>query len=196
MRKNRVGAVDGLLWQLMMVGLVVFALYVWRDPGLLRSNGIGQKMASWQVQPLTGATHGHSSEELAGQVVLLNFWGTWCGPCRQEFPHIAQLSRRFSQIPNVAIVAVSCGPGNDGDIESLRMRTQAYLNETGAKLPTYADCGGSARASVPGMRGYPCTVVLDGDGVIRGMWSGYRPGCEVEMEQLIADLLCSRSKNN
>lgn len=113
-----------------------------------------------------------------------------------ELPHIAKLSQRFSRIPNVAIIAVSCGGGGDHDIESLRKNTQDYLKQSGTHLATYADRGAAARKCVPGMRGYPCTLVLDGDGVIRGMWSGYRPGCEAEMEKLIADLLCSGAKNN
>jgi len=196
-RKTRAGGIDDLFWQVLTFGLLMFGLVIWYGPSIFKSSAaIGHKMEPWQVQPLTGTTYGFSSEEAAGQVVLLNFWGTWCGPCRMELPHIAALYRRFSKIPNVAIIAVSCGGGGDRDLEALRKNTQDYLKQSGNRLPTYADRGGAARKCVPGMRGYPCTVVLDGDGVIRGMWSGYRPGCETEMEKLITDLLCSGAKNH
>jgi cytochrome c biogenesis protein CcmG/thiol:disulfide interchange protein DsbE len=160
--------------------------------GALSGPAVGSSLGNWKLQPLTAGSRPLSSDELEGQVVLLNFWGTWCGPCRAEFPHLAELAHRLAKVPDFTLVAVSCG-GQDSDVTSLRQNTTAFLVKGGFTLPTYCDPGAATRSRVPGMRGYPCTLVLDRQGVIRGMWSGYGAGYEVQMEQLVNQLLRNTS---
>jgi cytochrome c-type biogenesis protein len=147
--------------------------------------------------PLTEASdnpgHDVSLGDLRGKVVLLNFWGTWCPPCREEFPHIVELYHKWGRSQGVAVLAVSCSGGNDsGDLKPLREETAAFIEQKKADLPIYLDPGGQTRRAVAaavGFRGYPTTLVLDRSGKIRGTWVGYSHGTELQMDQLIQQLV-------
>ncbi len=157
--------------------------------------GVGEKLLGWQLQPLTGDSRPLSPLDTQGHVVLMNFWGTWCPPCREEFPHIAELAHHFSKNPEFVLAAVSCGgDGNDSRLEPLRDETAQFLARVKSDLPTYADQDAITRQKLTDLiqfDGYPTTVVLDREGTIRGVWVGYEPGTEKQMEGLVDELLRS-----
>lgn len=158
---------------------------------------VGQAMESLDLAPLIGDTAPITLERLRGEVVLINFWGTWCGPCLIEFPHLVKLNDRLKGDPRFRFVPVSCGPGGaDVDPDQLRAETEAYLAKLDADLNVYSDPGAGARLSLVKSAklsgfGYPTTVLIDRDGTIRGLWEGYAPGVEAEMEKVIRALLKS-----
>ncbi|HUG67825.1 MAG TPA: TlpA disulfide reductase family protein [Pirellulaceae bacterium] len=159
--------------------------------------GVGRAMESLDLAPLIGETAPITLESLRGEVVLINFWGTWCGYCLMEFPHLVELNDRLKGDTRFRFVPVSCGPGGaDVDSDQLRAETEAYLAKLETDLDVYSDPGAGARLSlVKSARlsgfGYPTTVLIDRDGTIRGLWEGYGPGVEAEMEQVIRALLKS-----
>ena len=132
--------------------------------------------------------------DLQDHVVLLNFWGTWCRPCRDELPHIAELRQRFAGQEAFRLVAISYPPlGQGDDLQSLREETAALLKRLNLDLPTYWDPDNETRTAVDqlipdavheisGVSLFPLTVLLDRQGVIRAVWVGYRPGVETEIE--------------
>ncbi|NMC21609.1 MAG: TlpA family protein disulfide reductase [Thermogutta sp.] len=153
---------------------------------------VGKTLSTIALEPLTGGAKPVREEDLQGKVVLLNFWGTWCPPCREEFPHLAALAERYGSRPEFRFLSVSCGGGSSEDAEELRRETEAFLEEHGATLRTYHDPGAVTRQSVhdaAGFQGYPTTVLLDSERVIRGMWVGYYPGVEKEIDRAVAKLL-------
>ncbi len=154
------------------------------------------RTALLKLEPLTGAAAPLDDEDVNNRVLLINFWGTWCPPCLDELPHIAELERKYRHDPRVRVLAVSCaaglGPGMGEDIEKLKEETEATLADRKLDLPTYADPRHSVRTAVDavaGFEGYPTTLILDRQGVIRGMWVGYTPGAERQMQRLIEQLL-------
>lgn len=94
-----------------------------------------------------------------GQVVLVNFWATWCAPCRQEMPDIQQ---RFEE-GNFAVLAVNFN--EDPELVS------AFVDELGLSFPVLLDPG-AAIQKVYQVRGYPTSFFIDEEGVIRIMHLG------------------------
>jgi thiol-disulfide isomerase/thioredoxin len=95
--------------------------------------------------------------DLKGKVVLLNFWATWCPPCREEIPSMMKLNSTMAGKP-FQMVAVSIDEGGVPAIE-------AFFKETGFILPVYTDPDGKA-ASIYGVTGVPETFVIDKKGIL------------------------------
>lgn len=103
-------------------------------------------------------------ENLRGEFVFLNFWATWCPPCREEMPAMEAMSREFSQLP-FTILAMS--------VQEDRDTVQRYVDEFGFTFPIGLDPTGRV-ASHYGVRGLPTTYFIDSDGVVLGMLIGIR----------------------
>lgn len=191
-------------WMLLALGAGTLAIVLTANPSLplpTRNDGpshpaVGKRLNSLSLRPLTFAGDSLTLDELAGKVVVLNFWGTWCPPCRAELPHVAELAHRYQDSERCRVLAVSCGasgPDPASELPELHLETRQLLDDTHLELPAYADPDGrTRRALVQAAQlndfGYPTTVVFDGQGVIRGLWTGYAPGLEKEIESLVASL--------
>jgi cytochrome c biogenesis protein CcmG, thiol:disulfide interchange protein DsbE len=176
----------------------VLAVVLWlpspagRSPALHRA-GVGKSVASLDLRPLNFKGEPLRLEGLSGRVVVLNFWGTWCPPCQQELPHIVALASQYEGDQAVSVVPVSCGQGTDpaAALPGLKKETEDLLARRGFSLRCYADPEQRSRESVfklTGQAAYPTTVVLDGEGVVRGVWVGFDPGDEREVAGLVAEL--------
>lgn len=94
---------------------------------------------------------------LKGKVVLLNFWATWCPPCREEIPSMMKLNKAMTGRP-FQMVAVSVDEGGKPAIES-------FFKESGFQLPTYLDQDGKA-AKAYGLTGVPESFIISKQGVV------------------------------
>lgn len=95
--------------------------------------------------------------DLKGKVVLLNFWATWCPPCREEIPSMMKLNKFMAGKP-FQMVAVSIDEGGKEVIDS-------FFKETGFSLPTYQDASGASSKSY-GVTGVPESFIIDKQGVL------------------------------
>ena len=95
---------------------------------------------------------------LKGKVVLLNFWATWCPPCREEVPSMVKLNAAMENKP-FRMLAVSIDEGGEKAVE-------AYFSESGNTLPALLDPG-RAVGKIYGITGVPETFIIDMQGVIR-----------------------------
>ncbi len=190
------------LFVILIVGMFAIGVaLLWRSQSVPQDGevhrGVGQAMGPFELIPLVGADAPLTLDDLRGKVVLINFWGTWCGPCMLEFPHLVEMNEHLKTVDGFRFVAISCGQaGPDLETEPLQAATEAYLRRSNFELDVYSDRGAGARlglmkaAQLPGF-GFPTTVLLDREGIIRGLWQGYRPNVEAEMEEAILDLLKS-----
>jgi thiol-disulfide isomerase/thioredoxin len=96
--------------------------------------------------------------ELRGKVVLLNFWATWCPPCREEVPSLARLANAMSN-SNFQMVTVAI------DKEG-RKAVDDYFQHAGVRLTTLLDPTGTVGKSY-GITGVPETFIIDKHGFIR-----------------------------
>ncbi len=95
-------------------------------------------------------------EPFKGKVVVLDYWATWCAPCRVEFPHLDQLQGRLAD-KGLAVVAVSLDRGGKPLVD--RFYDEMHV----AHLGKYLDPA-SAGATALGLRGLPTTLVIDRQG--------------------------------
>ncbi|HEV7913269.1 MAG TPA: TlpA disulfide reductase family protein [Albitalea sp.] len=118
-------------------------------------------------------------QEQRGRVVLVNFWATWCGPCRQEMPHLNKLYDKYR-----ASGFVLLGVNVDDDAR----KAADLAAKLGLKFPVLLDT--DKRVSrVYDMSAMPATVLIDRDGRVRHLHRGYRDGYENTYDMQIRDLL-------
>jgi thiol-disulfide isomerase/thioredoxin len=149
-------------------------------------------LVNLDLSPLLNGGEPLTLQSLEGRVALVNLWGTWCGPCRREFPQLQKLEQQFSKEPDFKFVSVSCGNEVPEHLEDLRRLTEAYAREMGATFPIYFDSQLATRKSIFNASFstmMPTTIVLDRTGKVRGIWTGYAPGDERVMESLVRELL-------
>lgn len=167
--------------------------------GSLRSKpgkhpAVGKKFFRYQLRPLAGAEQPLASGDLDGKVTLINNWGPWCGPCRAEFPELLQLLGRYESNDEFQFVSISWSNGDS--LAQHQFDTKQFLETFQASIPVYLDVDGTFRNSFQFAAGemvFPSTVVLDREGVIRGLWMGYEPGITDEMSQLLGELLAEKN---
>jgi len=162
-------------------------------PGPEQHAGVGSRLEYLELQPLTGDASVISLPDLLGRVTMVNFWGTWCPPCRDELPHLAELRKRYAGHKAFRLLPISYPPnGQSGDLQSLREETTSLLKRLNLDLPTYWDPNEETVIMLDrliGFGGFPTTILLDRHRAIRAVWVGYRPGVETEMERHIGMLL-------
>ncbi len=127
---------------------------------------------------------------LKGSVVVLDFWATWCGPCRAAMPRMAELGRWAKEhgIP-VEVVAINTSEQSQ-DLETRRRRLGEFLPEQGWNLEGLRialDLDGAVARSY-GVRGLPTTVIIDAAGRIVTVRTGFGPGSEEAIRELLLDL--------
>ena len=119
-----------------------------------------------------------SLSQYAGKVVVVDFWATWCAPCRESFPAYQRIAEKFGSKATVIGISVDEDPAG----------IPKFASETGAKFPLAWDDGQITSKSYqpPTM---PTCFVIDANGVVRFVHSGFRAGEEQAIESEIDSLL-------
>lgn len=155
---------------------------------------IGQRITKMDLKPLVYSEQSFTQENLAGKVTVLHFWGTWCPPCREEFPEFVKVAGEYADNDQVQFVSISSSQGPEYDLRELAETTEQFLKRYGATVPTYADPVGLTRVQIAmlmpdGSLPYPSTFVVDRNGAIAGVWIGFTPSGMREVSQRVQKLL-------
>jgi len=117
--------------------------------------------------------------EYRGDVVMINFWATWCGPCRQEMPLLDELYSRYQRV-GFNLLGVN--------IDDDSRRAMQMIEELGVTFPVLFD----ARKEVSKLyevEAMPVTVLVDRNGDVRYVHHGYKPGYEDKYLDQVRSLL-------
>lgn len=117
--------------------------------------------------------------EYRGQVVMINFWATWCAPCRQELPH---LNRLYDQYRKAGFVLLGV------NVDDNAKAAQDMVSHLQVRFPVLYDTAKqvSKRYDVDAM---PMTLIVDRGGKLRYLHRGYRAGVERDYEAKIREIL-------
>lgn len=112
----------------------------------------------------------HSLADYAGKTIFLNFWATWCPPCRAEMPEIQQLYENYSREGEDALIVLGVAwPGVGG--EKTAEDIAAFLEDNGYTYPVLMDTEGGLFNGY-GITAFPTTFMIDRDGNVFGYLTG------------------------
>jgi len=114
-----------------------------------------------------------------GQVVMINFWASWCGPCRQEMPLLESIYKKYNKL-GFTLLGVNVEPDSKA--------AEDWLKATPVSFPILFDKD-SKVSKLYDVAGMPSTVIIDRSGKVRVLHRGYKPGDENEYLDSIRTLV-------
>ncbi|MFA7553034.1 MAG: TlpA disulfide reductase family protein [Spongiibacteraceae bacterium] len=117
--------------------------------------------------------------EYQGQVVLINFWASWCGPCRQEMPLLEEIQQKYAKL-GVTVLGIN--------VDKDPSKADKILRETQVSFPILYDSEGEV-SKLFKVKAMPTTFILDREGTIRFSHMGFKPGYEDQYAANIKTLI-------
>ena len=157
--------------------VIALVLSVFAASSLASSGLEGQQAPDFALKSSTGENLRLS--EYRGDVVMINFWATWCGPCRQEMPLLDELYGRYQRV-GFNLLGVN--------IDDDSRRAMQMIDELGVSFPVLFDSRKEV-SELYDVEAMPVTVLVDREGTIRYIHHGYKPGYEEKYLDQIRSLL-------
>ena len=157
--------------------IILLVLSIFMGSSLASSGLTGQTAPDCVLKSSTGENLRLS--EYRGDVVMINFWATWCGPCRQEMPLLDELYGRYQRV-GFSLLGVN--------IDDDSRRAMAMVKELGVRFPVLFDEEKKV-SKLYEVEAMPLTILLDREGTVRHIHYGYKPGYEQKYLNEIRSLL-------
>lgn len=141
------------------------------------SERISGKAANFTLKSRTGKNIKLS--ELRGQVVMLNFWASWCGPCRKEMPLLEKIHKKYKRL-GFTLLGVN--------VEQDSKAAKRYLKNVKVSFPILFD-NTNKTSKLYNVSAMPTTILIDRNGNKRFLHKGYKPGYENDYKKQIKKLL-------
>ncbi|MBQ8178487.1 MAG: TlpA family protein disulfide reductase [Clostridia bacterium] len=133
------------------------------DPDLKVGNKVGNLAPTYEMRNVFGSGT-TNIEDLRGQVVVINFWGTWCGPCKAELPYFDQLATEYDGSVKVIAVHTSLtAPEAPDYLTTYYPNTKMLTTYDDENVETSVD---KYYKQLGGRDTYPMTIIVDKNGVI------------------------------
>jgi len=146
--------------------LLLVSLVLGWQANLVWAVGLDQAAPDFTLRSLSGENL--RLQEYRGKVVLINFWASWCGPCRQEMPILDRIHTRYEPAGFTVL-----GVNVEGELDKARK----IANRLDVSFPLLFDAGQQVSEDYA-LESMPYTVLVDRDGKIRYIHLGYKPGDE------------------
>jgi peroxiredoxin len=117
--------------------------------------------------------------EQTGNVVLLNFWASWCGPCRKEMPLLNDLHNKYKAL-GFSVIGVN--------VEQDSSMAKSFISSYPVDFPILLDVSNKA-SKLYGVSAMPTTVIIDRNGMVRHLHKGYQAGDENAYKKMVRKLL-------
>ncbi len=117
--------------------------------------------------------------EYRGKVVLLNFWASWCGPCRQEMPLLQKIHKKYSSL-GFAVMGVN--------VEEDNTKAKGIVKKNKLTFPILFDSQNQV-SQLYKVDAMPSTVIIDRSGRVRYIHKGYKPGDEKAYKKWVKKLV-------
>jgi len=121
---------------------------------------------------------------LKGNVVVMSFWATWCGPCKEEMPHLQKMLDERKD-DGLRILSISTDDARSAS------KVKPFIKKNGYGFTVLLDKDSSVIGTYNPSKTLPYTVVVDREGNVAMVHSGYNPGDEKELKRVVDELLGS-----
>lgn len=148
--------------------------------GAVAATAVGANAPDFTLKTLNGPNL--RLQEQRGKVVLVNFWATWCGPCRKEMPHLNRIAAKYKSAGLVLL-----GVNVDDDVR----KAAEVAEKLNVNFPVLLDTDKSV-SKLYDLNAMPSTMVIDRSGKVRFLHRGYQDGYEDTYDQQIRELLKER----
>ena len=152
---------------------------------LALSTPLASALEAGQAVPdisLPGATVAPRLSDLKGKVVYLDFWASWCGPCKQSFPFMNELQSRFGA-DGFEVVAVN--------LDAKRGDADKFLAEVPARFTLAFDAKGDSARRFE-VKSMPSSLLIGRDGKVVVAHKGFKESDRKELEERVAQLVAAR----
>ncbi len=139
---------------------------------------VGDVAPEFSLKTLNGETEINLSD-YAGKIVYLDFWASWCGPCRRAFPEVKKLHAEYLD-QGMEVLAISLDKSPSPAIKFMAQQEAAFTSLFDA---------GSATALAYGVRSIPTTIIVGPDGKVAFSMIGFNPNKVPEIKETIEKLL-------
>jgi cytochrome c biogenesis protein CcmG, thiol:disulfide interchange protein DsbE len=160
------GRLKVFFWALLGASALLVGAMLWAAGAAgsapLRSNPGGQAAADFSLHTADGQVIKLS--DLRGKVVLVNFWATWCPPCKAEMPDLEALYAEHGADRDFVVLAVN--------LQERPELVEAFAQQYRLSFPVLLDASGQVTSHSYAVRSLPTTVVVDREGIVRDRWTG------------------------
>tara|TARA_B100000965_G_scaffold403461_1_gene431604 strand:+ start:49 stop:555 length:507 start_codon:yes stop_codon:yes gene_type:complete len=163
----------------MFLRILISSLFI---VNALSSEAQKNHIPSVEVQNLDGTTFNTGEIENDGKPIIINFWATWCSPCKRELNNIAEMYEDWVDETGVKLVAISIDDARNMG------KVAPYVNGKAWEYEVYIDPNGDFKRAL-GVNNVPHTFLVNGNGEIVWQHNSYSEGDEYELFELVQKLI-------
>ncbi len=166
------------------------ALILWTGRMVAQETKVKNNKLSFSLPDLNGKTVSSSDEKFKGKVVLVDIWGTWCPPCREEIPELVKMYKKYKE-KGLEVVGIAFESPKTKEKQIAGLKEFVEKNAVNYTILLGGSQGETEKVlpDLQDFRGYPTGIFIGKDGKVDSVEIGYNSADAGEMEKMIVRLL-------